>query len=211
MSQIRDEVQGKIQGLGSWDAVMISSVERSENKRCQGRTIQNIVDEEHVDPFEFASSLLRSEEARVGMVGFGMDEEGTELVLAWKNAMVASDAGSYTPSDRQSQPHPRSYGTFPRAIARYQRERHITTLPDMIRKMTSLPAAKLGLTDRGLLAVGKAADIVVFDYATIQDRATYVDPHQFPVGIPHVFVNGVAVVDDSVQTDALPGRVLRGG
>ena len=161
---------------------MISSVERAENKQYQGKTLQNIADTEHVDPFEFATSLLRSEEARVGMVGFGMDEEGTEMVLAWKNTMIASDGSSHTPSNRRSQPHPRCYGTFPRAIAHYQRERRITTLPDMIRKMTSLPATKLGLKDRGLIAVGKAADIVVFDYATIQDRATFMDPHQFPEG-----------------------------
>jgi N-acyl-D-amino-acid deacylase len=131
------------------------------------------------------------------------------MVLAWKNAMVASDAGSFSPSRRTSQPHPRAYGTFPRAIALYQRDRRITTLPDMIRKMTSLPAQKIGLGDRGVLAEGKAADIVIFDYTRIEDRATFLDPHQFPSGIPYVFVNGVPVVDDNVQTSELPGLVLR--
>ena len=100
--------------------------------------------------------LQLQENAGVGMVGFGMDEAGTEMVLAWKNAMVASDAGPHSPGDG-SWPHPRSYGTFPRAIAHYQRERKITTLPDMIRKMTSLPAEVLGLSDRGILARGKGS------------------------------------------------------
>ena len=210
LTRIRAAVQKKIDSLGSWDSIMISEVETEENKKYQGKTIQEISKAVGGDPFDFTVDLLLREDARVGMVGFGMDEAGTEMVLAWKNAMVASDAGSFSPSRRTSQPHPRAYGTFPRAIARYQRERKITTLPEMIRKMTSLPAQKIGLGDRGVLAEGKAADIVIFDYAKIEDRATYLDPHQFPAGIPYVFVNGVPVVDGDVQTAELPGLVLRG-
>ena len=156
----------------------------------------------------FDVELLLSEEANVGMVGFGMDEAGTEMVLKWRNTMVSSDAGAYAP-DSPSRPHPRAYGTFPRAIAYYQRERKLMTLPEMIRKMTSLPAQKLGLHDRGTLKVGAWADIVVFDYQNIRDRATFVDPHQFPDGIPYVLVNGVPVVDGNIQTSALPGMVIR--
>ena len=125
--------------------------------------------------------------------------------------MVASDAGSAAPwgPGSASRPHPRSYGTFPRAIAHYQRERKIVTLPEMIRKMTLLPAQKLGLKDRGIIAEGKAADIVLFNYETIQDRATFLDPHQFSVGIPYVIVNGIPVIDNGLNTGALPGRILR--
>jgi N-acyl-D-aspartate/D-glutamate deacylase len=125
--------------------------------------------------------------------------------------MVASDAGAMSPWGRgsRSNPHPRAYGTFPRAIAHYQRTRNITTLPDMIRKMTSLPAEKLGLTDRGVIAEGNAADIVVFDYKTIRDKATFVQPHQFPEGIPYVIVNGVMTLDNGVNTGTLAGKVIR--
>jgi len=205
--RIAEEVLRKVNGLGSWDSVMISSVKNEAVKKYQGKTIQQIVVEEGADPLELTAGLLISENGEVGMVGFGMDEEGTEMVLAWKYTMVASDAGPQSPGDG-SWPHPRSYGTFPRAIARYQRERKITTLPDMIRKMTSLPARKLGLKDRGLLAPAMAADVVIFDYELINDRSSFVDPHQYPIGIPYVFVNGVAVVDESMQTKAKPGRVL---
>jgi N-acyl-D-amino-acid deacylase len=206
--RIQADVKQKVDGLGSWDSVMISSVKDEQAKKYQGKTIQRIIAEEGGDPYEFSVMLLQREAGDVGMVGFGMDEPGTEMVLAWKNTMVASDAGPHSPGDG-SWPHPRSYGTFPRSIAHYQRSRKITTLPDMIRKMTSLPAGKIGLKDRGVIGEGKAADLVVFDYEKITDRSTFTDPHRYPDGIPYVFVNGVAVVDGGVQTSAKPGRILR--
>jgi N-acyl-D-amino-acid deacylase len=211
LAAIRTETMRKVDGLGSWESVMSSSVHGPENKALQGLTIQAITAENHRDPFQFVVDLLRAENGSVGMVGFGMDEPGTELVLQWKNAMVASDAGAMSPWGRgsRSNPHPRAYGTFPRAIAHYQRTRNITTLPDMIRKMTSLPAEKLGLTDRGVIAEGNAADIVVFDYKTIRDKATFVQPHQFPEGIPYVIVNGVMTLDNGVNTGTLAGKVIR--
>jgi N-acyl-D-amino-acid deacylase len=211
LEKVKPEVLKKVDGLGSWDSVLISETKAEKNKIYQGKTLKQITEELNVDPFEFTVNLLREEEGGVGMVGFGMDEPGTELILSWKNCMVASDAGSAAPwgHGSRSRPHPRSYGTFPRAIAHYQRERKITTLPDMIRKMTSLPAQKLGLKDRGVLADGKCADIVLFDYEKIQDKATFLDPHQFPVGIPYVLVNGIVVIDNSISTGSFAGRVLR--
>jgi len=206
---IREYVERKVRGLGSWDAVMISSVRLEDDKQFQGRTMQEICYAASADPFEFAVELLQREKGSVGMVGFGMNEEGTEKVLAWRHTMVASDGGAYSPSRPTSAPHPRSYGTFPRAIALYQRERNITTLPEMVRKMSGLPAEKLGLRDRGRLAPRLAADLVVFDYGSIRDRATFENPHQFPEGIFYVIVNGVPVVDGGEQTSALPGQVLR--
>jgi N-acyl-D-amino-acid deacylase len=206
--RLRSEVQRKVDGLNSWEAVLISSVKLDANKRYQGKTIQQIAHDDGVDPYEFSVALQLSESGEVGMVGFGMDEPGTEMVLAWKNTMIASDAGPHSPGDG-SWPHPRSYGTFPRAIAHYQRTRNVVTLPDMIRKMTTLPAGKLGLKNRGIIAQDAAADIVLFDYATIEDRSLFTDPHQFPAGIPYVLVNGVVVVDNSEQTAAKPGMILR--
>jgi N-acyl-D-amino-acid deacylase len=207
-SRLRAEVQRKVDGLSSWDAVLISSVHEEANKMYQGKTILQISTESGVDPYEFVVGLQLQERGGVGMVGFGMDEPGTEMVLAWKNSMVASDAGPRAPGDG-SWPHPRAYGTFPRAIAHYQRTRRITTLEDMIRKMTSLPAEVLGLPDRGTIATGKAADIVLFNYATIADRSEFTDPHRFPDGIPYVIVNGTPVIDNGAATDAKPGMVIR--
>jgi N-acyl-D-amino-acid deacylase len=210
LARVKEDVLKKVQGLGSWESVMITRVRKEEHKTYPGRTVARLAEELSVDPFDFTVDLMLKEEGNVGMVGFGMDEEGTELVLRWRNAMVASDAGAFAPGST-SRPHPRAYGTFPRAIGLYQRERNITTLPEMIRKMTSLPAQKLGLSDRGMIKAGAWADVVVFDYGLIRDRATFLDPHQFPEGITHVLVNGVPVVDGGVQTDALPGQVLRSG
>jgi N-acyl-D-amino-acid deacylase len=209
--RIREEVLRKVDGLGSWDTIMISSVSKPENKPHQGRTVQQITDANHGDPFDFVANLMLDENGGVGMVGFGMDEPGTELVLQWKNTMVCSDAGAFSPWDRgsKSNPHPRGYGSFPRAIAHYQRTRKITTLPEMIRKMTSLSAEKLGLTNRGVIADGKAADIVVFDYQRIQDTSTFIQPHQFPEGIPFVIVNGRVVIDNGVNTGVMAGSVIR--
>lgn len=209
IGRIKEEVQKKVDGLSSWDAVMITSVALDEDRRLQGKTLRQIAAEERADPFDFTVDLLQREQARVEMVGFGMDEPGTELVLSWKNTMICSDAGAYSPARSTSRPHPRAYGSFPRAIAWYQKKRHIVELPEMIRKMTSLPAQALGLSDRGTIAVGKWADIVIFDYERIEDRATYVDPHQFPAGLSTVLVNGVPVIEQGEQTKNLPGTVLR--
>jgi N-acyl-D-amino-acid deacylase len=208
LPRIKEDVQSKVDGLSSWDAVMITAVYSEEHRRYQGKTVQKIAAEEHVDSFEFTVDLLVKESGRCEMVGFGMDEAGTEMVLAWRNTMVCSDAGAYSPRSN-SRPHPRAYGSFPRAIALYQRQRKIVSLPEMVRKMTSLPAQKLGLADRGVIEEGKSADLVLFDYEKIEDRATYLEPHQFPTGIPYVFVNGIAVVDRGTQTTALPGAVLK--
>lgn len=208
LATLRPAVLKKVDGLGSWESVMISSVKGDDAKKYLGKTVKEISAQEGVDPFEFVVDLLVKENAGVGIVGFGMDEAGTELVLKWKNSMVASDGGAYSPAS-QTRPHPRAYGTFPRAIRVYALDRKIVPLPEMIRKMTSLPAGKIGLADRGVIAEGKAADIVVFDPATVRDEATYTDPHRFPSGMPYVIVNGVDVVRDGRQQDVLPGRVLR--
>jgi N-acyl-D-amino-acid deacylase len=208
LAALRPAVLKKVDGLGSWQSIMISSVRADEHKRYLGKTVNEIAARDGVDPFEFVVDLLVTENGVVGMVGFGMDEAGTELVLQWKNSMVASDGGAYSPASA-ARPHPRAYGTFPRAIRVYALERRTIPLPELIRKMTAMPAEKLGLGDRGVLAEGKAADIVVFDLATIRDEATYTDPNRFPSGIAHVIINGVEAVRDGRQQDVLPGRVLR--
>jgi N-acyl-D-aspartate/D-glutamate deacylase len=121
--------------------------------------------------------------------------------------MVASDGE--VPIFGKSSPHPRSYGTFPRVLGFYVRDKKLLTLEEAVRKMSSMPAQRVGITDRGVLRPGMKADIVVFDPAVIADKATYDKPHQYAVGVSHVLVNGTLVVDDGKVTGARPGRVLR--
>jgi dihydroorotase/N-acyl-D-amino-acid deacylase len=136
-----------------------------------------------------------------------MDEGDVERIMRHPFTAIGSDGRLVQPGE--GHPHPRWYGTFPRVLARYVRERGVLTLEDAVRKMTSLPADRLGLTDRGRIAEGAAADIVVFDSATVTDRATFEAPHQYPDGIPYVIVNGIPVVDGGTYIDVRPGHVLR--
>src|SRR5256885_8302478 len=118
------------------------------------------------------------------------------------SALAASAAGA------TGKPHPRSYGTFPRVLGEYAREQRVLTLAQAIHKMTGLPARRLGLRDRGVIAVGRKADLVVFDARRVADRATYENTHQYPAGIEHVLVNGRLVIKDGDHTGSLPGRLL---
>ena len=135
-------------------------------------------------------------------------EEDVERILRYPFTMVASDGG--IPSFGVAAPHPRSYGTFARVLARYVRERQVLTLEDAVRRMTSLPAQRLNLPDRGLLRPGMRADLVLFDPATIQDHATFLDPHHYATGVRSVWVNGVLTLDEGKMTDQRGGQVLRG-
>lgn len=136
-----------------------------------------------------------------------LDDSDVERIMRHPQAMIASDGRLVRPGD--GHPHPRWYGTFPRVLAVYVRERHVLTLEQAIHKMTTLPAARLGLQERGRIAEGTYADIVVFDAATVRDRATFAAPHQYPEGIEYVLVNGVPAVDAGRFTESRAGRVLR--
>ncbi len=141
------------------------------------------------------------------MVFHVMDERDVQRIMRHPWTAIASDGSISEPGP--SVPHPRNYGTFPRVLGRYVRELKVLSLPEAVRKMTSLPAARMGLTDRGTIAVGLMADLVVFDPKTVADRATFTQPHQYPVGIPHVVVNGQVEVENGAMTSARAGRVLR--
>ena len=213
LPRIRKYVQDKIENLGSWDAVLISWVLSEENKKYQGRTVAQITSQTGSDPFEFVRQLLIAEKGEVSMCGFAMSEENTAKVLAFPYTMVGSDGvalAPYGPLGR-GHPHPRNYGTFPRILGYYVREQKVMTLPEAVRKMTSLPAQKFGFKDRGQIAVGKVADLVIFDAGMVSDRATFTNPQQYPVGMDYVIVNGQVVVDQGKHTCRLPGKILRRG
>jgi N-acyl-D-aspartate/D-glutamate deacylase len=157
--------------------------------------------------------LLLADGGRTGGIYFHIDERDVRAIMRDPHVGVGSD-GLYTGRPGQparGRPHPRHFGTFPRVLGRYVREEGVLALPEAIRKMTSLSADALGLADRGWIREGAAADLVVFDPATIADRATFDAPHAPPVGVAAVVVNGVAVVLDGELTGATPGRVLRRG
>ena len=143
-----------------------------------------------------------------GAIFHAFDEGDVRTLLQAEHGMIGSD-GSLVHYGRAS-PHPRGYGTFPRVLGHYARDLGVIGLPEAVRRMTSAPADRLGFADRGRIAPGHVADLTVFDPETVIDRATFDDPHQYPVGIPHVFVGGVAVVRDGAVTGARPGVVLRG-
>ena len=201
----------KVDMLGDWSAVMITSVGRAENQDYVGRRVSEIVARSGQDPFEFVRELLIAENGSVGMVGFGMSEEEITSVLTHPLVMVASDGGAAAVSGPLSEttPHPRYYGTFPRVLGKYCREEGLFDLPTAVHKMTGQPAQRLGLADRGRIDVGLVADLVVFDPDTVIDRADFMNPHQYAQGIESVLVNGAVVIDGGEHTGALPGKVLR--
>jgi N-acyl-D-amino-acid deacylase len=145
------------------------------------------------------------------MILFQLDEADLRRALVHPHVMVGSDGSSLAAEGPLAvgKPHPRSYGTFARVLSRYARDERVLSLETAVWKMTGLPAKRLALTDRGVLAPGAKADVVVFDPATVADRATYEDPHQYAAGIGDVLVNGRVVISSGQHTGALPGRVLR--
>lgn len=208
---LESAVRAKIDLLGGWNAVQITATSSDELSWSRGRRLGSLAGERNEDPFELAVHLIVEDRNQVGMVGFGMSEENVEMQLAHPLAVVCSDGGARAPYGPLSDgvPHPRTYGAFPRVLGRYVRERNVMPLEIAIRKMTSMPAARLGLHDRGLIATGLQADLVAFDPDTVADQATFENPHQYPVGISHVWVNGVSVLVDGEHTDARPGRSAR--
>lgn len=211
--KMRSHLEERAAALGSWERVLITKVAGTKHQAAQGKTVPQLAEELHTDHCEAVRQLLIDAEGKVAMCGFAMSEENTERVLSFPLTMVGSDGEAVAPYGvlGRGNPHPRFYGTFPRYFGYYVRERKILPLAEAVRRVTSLPAQVFGLRDRGVLAKGAYGDIVVFDPQTIVDRATFTDPHQYPVGIHHVVVNGRLVIHQGEHTGCLPGRVLRRG
>jgi N-acyl-D-amino-acid deacylase len=205
--RIEHAVRDKIMMLGSWDAVQISSAGGAGYAWTAGGRLGALAQQRGVEPYALLVDLMIGDRARARMVGFGMREANIARKLAHPLCMVCSDGGAVTRTD--GVPHPRNYGTFPRVLGRFVRELNALPLETAIRKMTRMPADRLGFTDRGRIEVGATADLVAFDPTTVADCATFADPHQFPVGIPHVLVNGTFVIEGGSHTGARPGRAAR--
>lgn len=211
-SRIKAEVEAHLaKGIpgATPDTVVLSRTPFEGHARYQGKTLGEIAEEMRVDPAEAILEIVEKAEGRASGIFFGIREDDLEYALKLPWTSIGSD-GTALPLEGESHPHPRSFGTFPRVLGRYLREKRILTLEQAVHKMTGLPASQLGLTDRGTLAVGNKADIVVFDPQTISDRATFDEPRQFSVGIDWLLVNGTLVLDGGRHTGALPGKVIRG-
>lgn len=178
----------------------------------EGKTLRDWAVMRGMEPTPENGAALVIEAMRRGGVSaiyHVVDEGDVERIMRHPQTMIASDGRLTFPGD--GHPHPRWYGTFPRVLGVYVREKHVLTLEEAVHKMTGMPAARLGLRDRGRVAEGGFADLVVFDPATVKDRATFEQPHQYPVGIDYVLVNGRVAVDRGRFTDVRGGRVLRRG
>ena len=197
-------------GGGDLSRVQFSRV--SWQPALEGRTLQDWVVERGLPPTPQSGAQLVIEAEQKGgasAIYHVLDEGDVERIMRHPQTMIASDGRLSRPGD--GHPHPRAYGTFPRVLGRYVRERQVITLEDAIRKMTSMPAATLRLSDRGTLRAGARADVTIFDPGSVADRATFEEPHQYPVGIPYVIVNGTLAVDGGRFTGAHAGQVLRRG
>lgn len=205
--QIREEIAATEK---RWDWLLIASCHKTENKRYEGKTAQEIGEMMGMTPLEASLSLLLDEDFNVGMVRFAMCEEDVELVLSHPAVMIGSDAGARATYGvlSEGKPHPRSYGTFPRVLEKYVKERQVLSLEQAVYKMTGLPAARWGLWNRGLIRPGFKADLVLFDPDTVHETSTFAEPHAYPQGIPYVVVNGQLVVDGGEHTGKLPGELL---
>jgi N-acyl-D-amino-acid deacylase len=208
--KIRHETIEKVDLIGGWDNVEISGVSNYADAAADGKRLGTFAKTQRLEPYALAVALLQRGKGNVGMVGFAMSEPNLERILAHPQGMVCSDGGAYATDGvtHKGHPHPRGLGSFPRVLGTYVREKKSLTLASAIHKMSGFPASRLGLADRGRLAPGMAADVVVFDPSTVADKATYEDPFHYPTGIKAVIVNGVVALRDDQRTTDRAGQAL---
>jgi N-acyl-D-amino-acid deacylase len=208
--KIRRETMAKVELIGGWDNVQIAGVSNYADAAADGKKLGSFAKTQQLEPYSLAVALLQRGKGNVGMVGFAMSEQNLERILAHPQGMVCSDGGAYATDGptHKGHPHPRGLGSFPRVLGHYVRERKALTLAAAIHKMSGFPASRIGLTDRGRLATGMAADVVVFDPSTVADKATFEDPFHYPVGIKAVIVNGTVALRDDQRATERTGQTL---
>lgn len=192
------------------ETVMVASIPDGPFKRFEGLRLGEIAGALGARPVDAALDIIAAHGASVGMITFSMHEDDVRRVMSHPCVAIASDGWTLSP-EAGGKPHPRSYGTFARVLGHYVRQEGILSLEEAVRKMTSLPARRLGRMDLGRIQPGCTADLVVFRPDTVVDLASYADPHQFCLGVDHVMVNGQLVIEHSEDTGAAAGRVLRRG
>jgi N-acyl-D-amino-acid deacylase len=199
-------------GAGSPDRILLVGFKTDELKPLTGKTLAEVAEMRGTDPRDTAMDLIIEDESRVGTVYFTQSEDVVRKAIALPWVSFNSDEASMAPEGvfLESSAHPRAYGSFARLLGRYVRDERLIPLEEAIRKLAALPAENLRIDRRGRLKEDFFADVVVFDPDTIQDHATFVDPHQYATGMIHVFVNGEQVVRNGEHTGATPGRFVRG-
>jgi N-acyl-D-amino-acid deacylase len=209
--RIEQETRAKVELIGGWDNVAIANVSDPADRDAEGARLGTYAAAHNTEPYAMAVALLQRSRGNVGMLGFAMSEDNLDRILAHPQGMVCSDGGAFAVDGptRRGRPHPRGLGTYPRILARYVRERKALTLTQAVRKMSALPASRVHIRDRGKIAPGLAADLVVFDPATVQDTATFAEPFQYPTGINAVIVNGNVALLEGLRTEKHAGRPLR--
>ncbi|MCH8218198.1 MAG: D-aminoacylase [Planctomycetes bacterium] len=212
MSTPTDDWENLYLAAGSADKVLLVGFKNDALKPLTGKTLAEVAVMRGKSPEETAMDLVIEDGSRVDAVYFIMAEDNIRKKIAQPWVSLGSDAGSLAPERvfLKSNPHPRAYGNFARLLGKYVREEKVISLPEAIRRMTSLPATNLKIERRGMIKEGYFADVVVFDPESIQDHATFEQPHQYSTGMLQVFVNGVRVLKDGEHTGATPGRVVRG-
>ncbi len=188
-----------------WEKITIAAIQGSERKHYQGRTLGSLARDEGCDPFEWILDLIIAEKGRkITIISESMNEADVIRFLTLPFTMIGSDG---LPGD--GRPHPRLYGTFPRVIRRFVNELGVLTLPEAIHKMTGMTAGRLGLTDRGRLAVGCRADVILLDPGNVIDNATFDEPRQYPSGIETVIVDGEVIIHGGEHTGRTPGQFIK--
>jgi N-acyl-D-amino-acid deacylase len=217
--KIKAEVQKPTSGwenlyldAGGPDHILLAEFRSEKLKPLTGKTLAEVARMRGKDPIDTAMDLIAEDESRIGTLYFIISEDNVKKELAKPWISFGSDEASQAPEGvfLQSNPHPRAYGNFARVLGKYVRDEKVIPITEAIRRLSGLPATNLGLDHRGFLKEGMFADVVVFDPATIADRATFEKPHQYAVGMKDVFVNGVQVLKDGEHTGAKPGRALWG-
>jgi len=219
----REKIKAEVQKpTGAWENlyldaggpehILLAEFRSEKLKPLTGKTLAEVATMRGKDPIDTAMDLIAEDESRIGTLYFIISEDNVKKELAKPWISFGSDEASQAPEGvfLKSNPHPRAYGNFARVLGKYVRDEKVIPIKEAIRRLSGLPATNLGLDHRGFLKEGMFADVVVFDPATIADRATYEKPHQYAVGVKHVFVNGVQVLNDGEHTGAKPGRALWG-
>ncbi len=218
--RMREEVMNGLPGWynhylatgDGWGGMILVSLRHQRNTPFQGKRMSELIKARGGHPADVLFDVLIEENGSVPTVFFHHSEPDMQLVMKQPWTSIGSDGSAVNPDGPtgRTHPHPRYYGTFPRVLGRYVRDLKVLTLPDAVKKMTSMNADKIGIKDRGRLRQGAFADVAIFDQDRVADRATFEQPHQFPIGIKYVIVNGVVTIDNEHHTGALAGQVIYG-
>src|SRR6184192_1662179 len=212
VSKDSDDWENLYIGAGSPDRILLFGFKSDKLKPLTGKSLAEVAKMRGKDPITTIMDLIAEDESRIGTIYFLMSEENVKKEFTKPWISFGSDEASQAPEGvfLKSNPHPRAYGNFARVLGKYARDEKVIPMQEAVRRLSGLPATNLGLDHRGFIQEGMFADVVVFDPATIADRATFEKPHQYSVGMKHVFVNGVHVLKDGEHTGAKPGRALWG-